>query len=126
MNHEAVLFQHFSSSEFYSIMALQPFVGLWPLFQFLNLYAVGRTPSTEISPSQGLYLHAEQHKHRINAYRHISMLLVVFEPAIPVFERAKTVQDLDRAATVIGLLLNYMGQGRLQILQHTSRCHVDT
>jgi hypothetical protein len=24
----------------------------------------------EISPSQGRYLHAEQHKHRINAHRH--------------------------------------------------------
>jgi hypothetical protein len=23
-----------------------------------------------ISPSQGLYLHTEQHKHRINAHRH--------------------------------------------------------
>jgi hypothetical protein len=27
---------------------------------------------------------------------------VAFEPAIPVFERAKTVHALDRAATVIG------------------------
>jgi hypothetical protein len=33
-------------------MALQPFVGPWPLFQFLD---------------PGLYLHTEQHKHRINA-----------------------------------------------------------
>jgi hypothetical protein len=28
---------------------------------------------------------------------------VVFEPTIPVFERAKTVDTLDHAATVIGL-----------------------
>jgi hypothetical protein len=31
------------------------------------------------------------------------MSQVVFEPTIPVFERAKTVHDLDRKATVIGL-----------------------
>jgi hypothetical protein len=44
-----------------------------------------------ISPSQGRYVHTEQHKHRINANR------VGFEPTIPVFERAKTVHALDRA-----------------------------
>jgi hypothetical protein len=31
---------------------------------------------------------------------------VGFESTIPVFERAKTVQALDRAATVIGVQLN--------------------
>jgi hypothetical protein len=49
-------------------MALQPFVGPWPLYQFLHPIHIGRTPWTKISPSQGIYLHAEQHKHRINAY----------------------------------------------------------
>jgi hypothetical protein len=49
-------------------MALQPFVGPWPLFQFLDLSAqsaghLGRG----ISPLQGCYLHTEQYKHRINA-----------------------------------------------------------
>jgi hypothetical protein len=34
---------------------------------------------------------------------------VRFEPTIPAFERAKTVHALDRAATVIGLLLKYIG-----------------
>jgi hypothetical protein len=37
------------------------------------LYTAGRTPWTEgggISPSQGRYLHAGQHKHRINIYKH--------------------------------------------------------
>jgi hypothetical protein len=33
------------------------------------------------------------------------MLRVVFEPTTPVFEQAKTVHALDRAATVIGRLL---------------------
>jgi hypothetical protein len=32
------------------------------------------------------------------------MPVVGFEPTIPVFERAKTVHSLDRAAAVIGLL----------------------
>jgi hypothetical protein len=52
-------------------IALQPFVVPWPLFQFLTLYTqsivlLGRG----ISPSQGPYLHREQHRHRINAHRH--------------------------------------------------------
>jgi hypothetical protein len=33
-----------------SIMALQPYVGPWSLFQFLNLYTVGRTPWTRDEP----------------------------------------------------------------------------
>jgi hypothetical protein len=40
-------------------MGLQPF-GPWPLFQFLNLYRVGRTTWTGIRPSLGRYLHTEQ------------------------------------------------------------------
>jgi hypothetical protein len=47
-----------------------------------------------ISPSQGRYLHTEQHKQT-------SMPRVGFEPKIPVFELAKTVHALDRAATEI-------------------------
>jgi hypothetical protein len=31
-------------------MALQSFVGPWPLFQFLNLYTAGRTPWTGDQP----------------------------------------------------------------------------
>jgi hypothetical protein len=48
-------------------MAVQPFVGPWPLFKFLDLLiqSVGLL-GWEISPSQGRYLHTEQHKHRIN------------------------------------------------------------
>jgi hypothetical protein len=43
------------------------------------------------------------------------MLRVGFELTIPVFERAKTVHDLDRAATLIGNCLrqyNKFGYGR--------------
>jgi hypothetical protein len=78
-------------------MDLQPFVGPWPLFQFVDpIHRRG------ISPSQGLYLHTEQHEHRINAHDTESMPWVGFEPTIPAFERAKIVHVLDRAATVIG------------------------
>jgi hypothetical protein len=50
-------------------MALVPFVGPWPLFSVSWSYTqpiglLGRG----ISPSQGLYLYTEQHKHRINTH----------------------------------------------------------
>jgi hypothetical protein len=51
-------------------MALQPFVGPWPLFNFLISYTVGKLLGREKRPSQGRYLHTVQHKHRINAHRH--------------------------------------------------------
>jgi hypothetical protein len=66
------------------IMALQPFVGPWPLFEFLNLYTVGRTPWTGGSPSQGRYLHTEQHKQ--NKRTQTSMPRVGFELTIPVLK----------------------------------------
>jgi hypothetical protein len=53
-----------------------------------------------ISPSQGRYLTQTENKHR-QTYIH----RVGFEPTIPAFERAKTVHDLHRAATVIGCLI---------------------
>jgi hypothetical protein len=55
----------------YLSMALQPFVGPWPLFQFLNLFtqSVGLL-GRGISWSQDRYLHTEQHKHRIRTHRH--------------------------------------------------------
>jgi hypothetical protein len=60
-----------------------------------------------ISPSQGSYLHTEQHKHWINAHK-TSMTRVGFEPTMPVFERAKTVHALDRMATAIWASLHSM------------------
>jgi hypothetical protein len=46
-------------------MALQPFVGPWSLFQFLNLFtqSVGLL-GRGFSPSQGHYLRRGHHKHR--------------------------------------------------------------
>jgi hypothetical protein len=87
---------------FYFSMALPAHSGPRPLIQFRNHFSetvglLGRV----ISPSQGLYLNSEQHKHRINAYtQQTSMPQVGFELTIPVFERAKTVHASDRAATV--------------------------
>jgi hypothetical protein len=77
---------------------------LWDLgcfFSFLFIYAVGRTPGMGISPSQGSYLHTEQHKqYKIHTIE-TSMNLVGFKPIIPAFERAKTIHAFDRAAAVI-------------------------
>jgi hypothetical protein len=58
-----------------------------------------------ISPSQGRYLHTEQHKQNKNTQT--SMPRVGVEPTIKVFERAKTVHALDCAATVMGLSTDY-------------------
>jgi hypothetical protein len=55
-----------------SSVAIQTFVGSWPLLQFRNhFYTVGRTPWTEDQPAARHYLHIEQHKHRINAHTDI-------------------------------------------------------
>jgi hypothetical protein len=77
----------------YLSMVLEPIVGPWPLFECLNLYTVGMTPWTGDQPV------ATQTQNRRTQ---TSIPLVGFEPAIPLFKRAKTVHDSDRAATVIG------------------------
>jgi hypothetical protein len=41
---------YLSNAEVYLSMALQPFVGPWPLFQFLDFYTVDRTPWTGDQP----------------------------------------------------------------------------
>jgi hypothetical protein len=52
--------------------AIQPFVGPWPLFQFLDpVHSQQDSLDGGISPSQGLYLHTEQHKQ--NKRAHTSM-----------------------------------------------------
>jgi hypothetical protein len=77
--------------------------GPWPIFQFRNLYTIGSTLGRGISPSHGRYLQTEQHKQ--NKRTQISMPRVGIEPTSLAFERAKTFQALDRAATVIGTLI---------------------
>jgi hypothetical protein len=54
-------------------MALQPFVGPWPLLRNV-FYTDGRLIERVIIPSQGRYLHTGQHKHRINVHTDIHAL----------------------------------------------------
>jgi hypothetical protein len=80
----------------YLSMTLQPFAGPWPLFSFLILRTVGRTPWT-----------GDQHVARpLPAHRttqtqdkgtQTSRPRVGFEPTMPVLERAKAVHVLHRA-----------------------------
>jgi hypothetical protein len=81
-------------------IALQPF-GPWPLFQFLNLYTVGRTPWTVDQPV-ARRLHTQRTAQTQNKRTQTSMPRMGFEPTIPVLKRKKTVHALDRAATLIG------------------------
>jgi hypothetical protein len=80
---------------YYASMALHPFVVPWPLFRFLFLYVVDRTPWTGDHP-------VAKPLSTQNKRTQTSILRVRFEPTIPVFEWAKTVHALDSAATVIG------------------------
>jgi hypothetical protein len=83
-------------------MALQPFVGPWIFFQFLDLlYIRYNTLDRGISKPQGRYLRTGQQKTQ-NKLTQTSMPQMGFEPTIPAFEREKTVHALDRAASVVG------------------------
>jgi hypothetical protein len=80
--------------------------GPWPLFQFLDLCTVRRTPWTGDQPvARPLPTHriAQTQNKRTQTYKP----QVGFEPTIPVVERSKTVLALDRAATVIGTSVAY-------------------
>jgi hypothetical protein len=84
----------------YLSKALQPF-GPWPLFQFLNLYTVGRTHwkgNQPVARPRSAHRTTKTQNKRIQT----SMPLVRFEPTIPVFKRTQTVHALDGAATAIG------------------------
>jgi hypothetical protein len=85
-------------------MALQPFDGPLPLFSFLIIYTVGRTPWTGHQPvARPLPIHRTTQTQ--NKRAKTSIPLVGFEPTTLVFERAKTVHALDRAATEVGIML---------------------
>jgi hypothetical protein len=72
-------------------------------FSFLILYTDGRTPWTVDQPvARPLPTHRTTQTQ--NKRAQTSMPWVGFEPSIPVFERAKTVHALGRAATVVGML----------------------
>jgi hypothetical protein len=86
----------------YLSMALQPFVGPWPLFQFLNLYTVGKTPWTGDQPVARL-LPTRRTTQTQNKRAQTSMPRVGFEPTIPVFERPKSVHQIILIITIIYL-----------------------
>jgi hypothetical protein len=78
------------------------FLTLAVFFNFLIFFTQSVGPlGRGISPSQGRCLHTEQHKTQ-NKRTQTSIPWAGIEPTIPVFELAKTVYALDRAATVIG------------------------
>jgi hypothetical protein len=90
-------------------MVLQPSVGPWPLFQFLDFYTVGRTSWTGDHPV-ARPLHTHRTAQTQNKRTQTSMSQVGFEPTIQVLERVKTVHALDRAAAVFGPF--YLAAGR--------------
>jgi hypothetical protein len=81
-------------------MALQPFVNLDRFFSFLIYTLSVGLFGRGISPSQGLSLHTEQHKHRKNSDINVSS-------GIRTHELAKSVHALDHAATVISTEIPY-------------------
>jgi hypothetical protein len=89
----------------YLSMALQSFARLGRFFNFL-IFLHGRNPRTGNKPvARQLPTHRTTQAQ--NKRAQTSMPQVGFEPMIPVFERAKTVHALDRAATVIGGMAVY-------------------
>jgi hypothetical protein len=84
-------------------MTVLPFLVFLAFFSFIILYRASRTLGRGISPSQGRYLHAGQHKQ--NKRTQTLMSRVGFENKIPVFERTKIVHALDCTGTVIGVRL---------------------
>jgi hypothetical protein len=81
-----------------SIYGSTALVDLGHFFQFLIYTQSVGLLGQGISPSQGRYLHTEQHKRRINAHRHPCLQW----DSNPVFVLAKTARALDHSATVIG------------------------
>jgi hypothetical protein len=82
-------------------MALEPFVGPWPLFQFLDLLQ-SQPNSLDGGSARHKAATRTQNRKIQNERTQTSMSQVGLELTIPVFERAKTVHALDGAATVIG------------------------
>jgi hypothetical protein len=89
-------------------MALQP-LDFDRFFSLLILYTADRTPWTGDQPV-ARPLPAHRTTQTQNKRTQATMLRMGFEPTIPVFERAKTVHTLDRAATVISLAFLTVGK----------------
>jgi hypothetical protein len=95
--------------------------GPWPLlFSFMIILQSEGLLGRVISSLQGLFLNTGQHKHRINTYtQQTSMPCVGFESTIPASKRAKTVQALDRSATVTGIYIYIYKRARAHTHTHT-------
>jgi hypothetical protein len=97
VNHKAIVRLEGFLSLYLSIylsMVLQPFVGPWSLFQFLDVfYTVGRTPWTGYDPVTRP-LPTNRTVQTQNKSTHTSTSQVGFEPTISLFEGAKTVKRL--------------------------------
>jgi hypothetical protein len=85
-------------------MALQPFLGPWPLFQFLHLFTQSVGVLGQGNQPVARPLSAHRTPQTQNKRTQTYMPREGFEPTIPVFKRAKTVHALDRAANVMGYL----------------------
>jgi hypothetical protein len=80
--------------------------GPWSLFQFPNLYTVGRTRWTGDQPV-ARPLPTQRTTQTQNKRTQTCMPWVGFEPKIPASERGTTIHTLDREVTVIGILNTY-------------------
>jgi hypothetical protein len=85
------------------------FLDLGRVFSFLILYTVGRTPWTSDQPV-ARPLPRQKTTQTQNKRTQTSMPPVGFELTITVFERAKTVHALDRAATLVGPIYRYLNK----------------
>jgi hypothetical protein len=82
-------------------MALQPFVGPWPLFRFLILYTVGMTPRTGDQPvTRHLPTYRTTQTQNKRTDIHALSGIRTYDP-----ERAKAVYALDRATTATGIFM---------------------
>jgi hypothetical protein len=85
-------------------MDLQPCVGPSPLFQFHNSIHNPWTREQPVARPLPAHMTAQTQNKRTET----TMPQVGVEPTIPVFERAKTVHDIDRAAAVNGKFRYYL------------------
>jgi hypothetical protein len=95
----------------YLSLALPTFIGPWPLVQFPDLIH-GRYDSLDGDQLVSRPLPAHSMAQTYSKRTQTPMPQVGFELTTPVFQRAKTVQALDRAATVIGLAFHRPNQIR--------------
>jgi hypothetical protein len=104
----------------FSSVALQPFVGHWPLFQFRNPIH-GRTSSMGDQPITRPLLPRRTAQTQ-NKSTQTSMPWVGFEPMTTVFKRAKTVHALDCVATVISSKFHSDIKFRIELYKFFIHC----